>query len=378
MIRSDRYSFLKYGSYALLMLGLFLLQSSRGTALWLWGASVDVLPFFVAATALMDGPYAGGAFGFAAGVLASLNTPGVEGFSSLYLSLFGVLFGLFGACYLRNILFSALSGGALCMTLQSLFRYVFHDLLFYGMGGGSNYGGSVLDGDIVAGNINDMIQAYGDFADKGNVVISYKFSPAFADSVYSQTTLAGTPVEAGQKSFEDYKGQTYRFALEKGKNIIESFADDKVYGPMESDYANPDSLTNFINWAVKEYPAKKYILVLTDHGGGYMPHYDLQYNKTRYIMNEATYRTSFSVHSLKYALQRANVHFDALYFDACLMNSLEYLYELKNQTDYLLRSRRWRRLSGTVGAAWLERQPRECAEPISRPPRKVLGLLLRR
>ena len=33
MIRSDRYSFLKYGSYALLMLGLFLLQSSRGTAL---------------------------------------------------------------------------------------------------------------------------------------------------------------------------------------------------------------------------------------------------------------------------------------------------------------------------------------------------------
>ena len=77
MIRSDRYSFLKYGSYALLMLGLFLLQSSRGTALWLWGASVDVLPFFVAATALTDGPYAGGAFGFAAGVLASLNTPGV-------------------------------------------------------------------------------------------------------------------------------------------------------------------------------------------------------------------------------------------------------------------------------------------------------------
>lgn len=134
MIRSDRYSFLKYGSYALLMLGLFLLQSSRGTALWLWGASVDVLPFFVAATALTDGPYAGGAFGFVAGVLASLNTPGVEGFSSLYLSLFGVLFGLFGACYLRNILFSALSGGALCMTLQSLFRYVFHDLLFYGMG----------------------------------------------------------------------------------------------------------------------------------------------------------------------------------------------------------------------------------------------------
>ena len=69
MIRSDKYLFLKYGSYALLMLGFFLLQSSRGTAISLWGAAVDALPFFVAAVALLDGPYAGGAFGFAAGVL---------------------------------------------------------------------------------------------------------------------------------------------------------------------------------------------------------------------------------------------------------------------------------------------------------------------
>ena len=133
MIRSDKYLFLKYGSYALLMLGFFLLQSSRGTALSLWGAAVDALPFLVAAVALLDGPYAGGAFGFAAGVLTTINSPGVEGFSSLYLTLFGVLFGLFGAYYLRTILFSALAGGMLCMALEALFRYVFYDLLFFGM-----------------------------------------------------------------------------------------------------------------------------------------------------------------------------------------------------------------------------------------------------
>ena len=136
MIRSDKYLFLKYGSYALLMLGFFLLQSARGTAISLWGAAVDVLPFFVATVALLDGPYAGGAFGFAAGVLTTLNTPGVEGFSSLYLTLFGVLFGLFGAYYLRTILFSALAGGILCMALEAFFRYVFRELLRYGMGPG--------------------------------------------------------------------------------------------------------------------------------------------------------------------------------------------------------------------------------------------------
>ncbi len=134
MIRSDRYLFLKYGSYALLLLGLFLLQSSRGTAVFLWGAAPNMLPFFVAAVALLDGPYAGGTFGFAAGVLATLNVAGIEGFSSLYYSLFGVLFGMFGAYFLRNILFSALGGGILCMVVEAFFRYLFHDLLFYGMG----------------------------------------------------------------------------------------------------------------------------------------------------------------------------------------------------------------------------------------------------
>ena len=133
MIRSDKYLFLKYGSYALLLLGFFLLQSSRGTAVSLWGVSIDALPFFVAAVALLDGPYAGGAFGFAAGVLTTLNSAGVEGFSSLYLALFGVLFGLFGAYYLRTILFSALAGGILAMMLEAFFRYVFYELLFYGM-----------------------------------------------------------------------------------------------------------------------------------------------------------------------------------------------------------------------------------------------------
>ncbi len=133
MIRSDRYLFLKYGSYALLMLGLFVLQSARGTAIHLWGAAPNMLPFFVAAVALLDGPYAGGAFGFAAGVLNTLNVAGIEGFSSLHLALFGVLFGLFGAYFLRNILFSALAGGILCMLVEAFFRYLFHDLLFYGM-----------------------------------------------------------------------------------------------------------------------------------------------------------------------------------------------------------------------------------------------------
>lgn len=214
-----------------------------------------------------------------------------------------------------------------------------YTLLFYGMGGGSKYGSSTLDYDIVARNINDMINAYDSIGDKRNIVINYKFSPAFSDSAYAHYNIAGDSiVEAGQKSFFDYKGLTYRFAVEKGKDIFESFCDENIYGPVESDYANTDSLTNFINWAVANYPAKKYILVIADHGGGYMPHTDIPSVTTRDIMNEATFKTSFSVHSLKSALMNANAHLDVLYFDACLMNSVEYLYELKDQADYIVAS----------------------------------------
>lgn len=133
MIRSDRYPILKHGGYALLMLALFVLQSSRGTAIHAWGASVNVMPFFVAAVALLDGPYSGGAFGFFAGVLLTLNNAGVEGFASLTLGLFGIGFGLFGAYYLRPVILSALSGGVLCMLVEAVFHYVFYDLLIYGM-----------------------------------------------------------------------------------------------------------------------------------------------------------------------------------------------------------------------------------------------------
>ncbi len=131
-IRSQRNAVWKYGSYALLMLGLFLLQSSRGTGLRLWGGAWNMLPFFVASAALLEGPYVGGSFGFACGLLLAVNTTVLEGLSALLLTVFGVLFGLFGAYYLRPVLLSALTGGLVCMGTQAVLRYLFLEMLVYG------------------------------------------------------------------------------------------------------------------------------------------------------------------------------------------------------------------------------------------------------
>ena len=53
--------------------------------------------------------------------------------------------------------------------------------------------------------------------------------------------------------------------------------DANIYGAYNCDISNPDSLTNFINWAAKVCPAKNYVLIISDHGGSYMPHDDLPY-----------------------------------------------------------------------------------------------------
>ena len=44
---------------------------------------------------------------------------------------------------------------------------------------------------------------------------------------------------------------------------------ENIYGPKNCDIAHADSVTNFINWAVKACPAKHYVLIVSDHGGGY-------------------------------------------------------------------------------------------------------------
>ena len=131
---TDRITFLKYFGYVCLMLAAYLLQSARTTGLWLLGGRCNILPFLVVCIALLEGPMAGGGFGFFAGTLLSLNSLSIEGLYALYLALFGILFGAFAAYYLRPILLTELAGGSACLAVLSVFRYFFVYKLIYGTG----------------------------------------------------------------------------------------------------------------------------------------------------------------------------------------------------------------------------------------------------
>lgn len=214
-----------------------------------------------------------------------------------------------------------------------------YTILMYGMGGGQLIGGGELDQCIVCMNINQMFEGKKNAGDNINVVVNYKFSPVLNDDFYATHNLeGGMEIDNEKLSMSEFAGKTYRFAIEDDKTMFDTFVDENLYGKQENDMANPDSLTNFINWAAKNYPAEKYVLVLTDHGGGYTVYDDLPFNNTRGVLYDDTAANHFTVKSLRHALENANERMDVLYYDACLMNSVEYQFEIKHLTDYILAS----------------------------------------
>ena len=155
MTRSERFRVLKYGIYGLVMLMSFVLTGARGLTPQLWGAVTDPMPFLVAAIAMYEGPYVGGCFGFAAGMLVSLHSLAVEGLSALYLGLFGLLFGLLAQVYLRQLLVSAYFGGVLCILFQGVVRYGFYQRLVYDIP--LVAGGKMLAGELLLALIPGLI-----------------------------------------------------------------------------------------------------------------------------------------------------------------------------------------------------------------------------
>lgn len=122
---------IKHCAYGLTLLAVFLLQSSRGTAMTVWGMSLDLIPFFVTALALFEGPYTAGWFGFAAGFLSVIATPMVDGLMSLFYGVLGILCGLIAKSYMRPVLPGALLLGAIVAVLKGLIGQVFYYGLVY-------------------------------------------------------------------------------------------------------------------------------------------------------------------------------------------------------------------------------------------------------
>ena len=104
---------------------------------------------------------------------------------------------------------------------------------------------------------------------------------------------------------------------------------------LESNFGNeamtkPATLTKFIKWCANKYPANRNELILWDHGGGSVSGYGYD--------QRFTSAGGMSLAGINTALKDADVTFDMIGFDTCLMATAENALMLSRYADYLVAS----------------------------------------
>ena len=90
------------------------------------------------------------------------------------------------------------------------------------------------------------------------------------------------------------------------------------------------TLSSFINWTVKNFPANRTSLIFWDHGGGSLSGYgyDEKYPRSG----------SMTLANINTALKDTGIKYDFIGFDACLMATTETALMLSNYADYMIGS----------------------------------------
>lgn len=128
----------------------------------------------------------------------------------------------------------------------------------------------------------------------------------------------------------DSPSGSFRYkVLPQGTSILASLG--------QSNSASPEALANFGSWAVKTYPAQKYLMVLWDHGSGWSKYskyigYDQQFNDFLSVAGGGLKEVLAKVSST------AGQPLDIVVFDACLMQMAEVLVELDGLCHYAVGS----------------------------------------
>jgi hypothetical protein len=101
----------------------------------------------------------------------------------------------------------------------------------------------------------------------------------------------------------------------------------------ELNTGDPTTLRNFVNWAVQNYPATHYALIISDHGHG-INGAAIDYNIPDYVAAE----DSVTATELQQALSPPIPKLDIVYMNACLMGTIDVAFQLRDLTNYYVAS----------------------------------------
>ena len=117
---------------------------------------------------------------------------------------------------------------------------------------------------------------------------------------------------------------------------------------------DPNTLTDFIQWGAKNYPANRYFLILWDHGGGSL---------SGYAYDELYPNGTMTVDEIASALKNGGIKFDAVGFDACLMANMETAIAVEPYADYLIASEETEPGTGWYYTDWLSNLAKNTSIP---------------
>lgn len=126
-----------------------------------------------------------------------------------------------------------------------------------------------------------------------------------------------------------WKG-TRRFKLDKNEDPFN--IDSTVLQDLgQINMSDPKNLADFIEWGMKEYPAQHYMLLISDHGGGWAG-----------AIEDDSHKGWMSLPNIRKGIETAKEKtgqkLDIVGFDACLMGQSEVAYELKDVANYMIAS----------------------------------------
>ncbi len=171
------------------------------------------------------------------------------------------------------------------------------------------------------GDYEEMIQVSS--TDSVRIVVQLDRHPRFDSPYYTNN----------YDSWDDCK----RFLVQEGSTPIPANADESLG---EVNMANPDVLKDFIVWCSTAYAADNYALILWNHGGGWRsrtsrsgPQYDVCQDDTS--DGDILYN-----HEVREAIVASGIgsNLKLVGFDACQMQMLETIYELRGLTDIVVGS----------------------------------------
>ena len=225
-----------------------------------------------------------------------------------------------------------------------------YTVMFYTVGGGD------LDYSIEDDLMRAMDALYpNDVSVRFFVQMKYSNEEAYWKKFrekHTEAELPGYKLQGGKFSTV-FRYELLPSMLSADKKNMLQLPESAQYGDQgdQAAFYNPDSITSFINYCKAANPnADKYILILSDHGGGYSPLNDFdksvenagsQNNGPRRAIcfDPAKNGNSITMLELKEGIQKSNVKkFDLIFFDCCLLNIVDVICEMTDVATYTLAS----------------------------------------